>query len=609
MRKQTKKFWNKLNFRLILALLLLLIIPFYAMLHFLQISYREYIEQELSERIISTIAKGEEDIRAVFQNMAAVTNVFSMDQNWLDAVKNDQTTYYDRTVAFDEVVSKINITNLFKSIDMHFFFVDRKGQSYTDVGTSGISTSDSAVQELISDAQKSDGHLVWKLFAPISSTKSKDPNQYVSVSRAILSEGVFGNYVGTLIAYIDQTEIGDILSQYRVGENDFIYLCLEEGKTLFYLDENQFISPVEIENKVQSLKEQAGYETLSLQDRKYIMSYYRLYQPWGFTGEPMKVLYFTEYSQIVQTFDSFARRMDFILIVYLLALAFISVLLSFSVTRPISRLEKCMKLFSENRTVTIANLNRKDEIGSLSKTFYEMEIKINELFSQLKKETEIREKYHYQALRAQINPHFLFNTLNTIRWMAILRKADNITEMLDALGTILKYSMEREGEIVLLSEELEMIRQYVFIQNYRYGKECLLLIDVPEELQQQKIIKFILQPIVENSFIHAFKNFKGRPKIHISGQRRDSMMCLCVEDNGIGVDVSIPERLRQFQLNERKKITGLGLGNVDERIRIEYGNDYGIEIKKAGDAGTIVEYRLPFISRGSEEDEEDTHCR
>ena len=266
-----------------------------------------------------------------------------------------------------------------------------------------------------------------------------------------------------------------------------------------------------------------------------------------------------------------------------------------------------MELYSEKQEVTGVNLTRRDEIGSLSRTFYEMEKKINELFVRLREETEVRERYRYQALRAQVNPHFLFNTLGTIRWMAVIRHADNITEMLDALGTILRYSMDREGETVRLGEELQMIRKYIFIQNYRYGRECRLKIDVKEELTDCPIIKFILQPVVENAFLHAFREFDGQPQITIDGERNGDELYLRVSDNGKGIEESIRESINDQNGPQRKKVTGIGLTNVNERIRIEYGDGYGIRIRPKAEGGTTVEYRL-FIVRGNEDDEKTADC-
>ena len=133
-----------------------------------------------------------------------------------------------------------------------------------------------------------------------------------------------------------------------------------------------------------------------------------------------------------------------------------------------------------------------------------MSDKLKEAFRRLKAEQEIQERYRYESLRAQINPHFLFNTLTSIRWMAVIRGADNIVESIDALANLLRYSFGRDREQAYIKEELENIKNYVYIQNLRYGDHVSLDIDVDEEICRMKTIKFILQPIVENAILHGY---------------------------------------------------------------------------------------------------------
>jgi two-component system sensor histidine kinase YesM len=254
-------------------------------------------------------------------------------------------------------------------------------------------------------------------------------------------------------------------------------------------------------------------------------------------------------------------------------------------------------------------MNRNDEIGSLGETVIDMETRINDLFDKLRGESEVRERYHFQALRAQINPHFLFNTLNTIRWMALIRKADNIADAVSALVKMLEYSISGKRELVALREELDMIRNYMYIQNYRYGEDYKVSIDIPEELGEYRIIKFILQPIVENAFLHAFKNVSWKKTIRIAGHAEEDCLKLYVRDNGAGVDsrrvdeinegLNREDRQIDQQIDQKidqKETAGIGLFNVHERIRVEYGEGFGLRFKSVIGEGTEVEYTLPLLS-------------
>jgi two-component system sensor histidine kinase YesM len=141
-----------------------------------------------------------------------------------------------------------------------------------------------------------------------------------------------------------------------------------------------------------------------------------------------------------------------------------------------------------------------------------------------------------------------------------------------------------------------MIRNYLHIQNYRYGDDLMGFIEIPQQLEECRIIKFILQPIVENSFLHAFKNILGEKIIHISGMIDENCLKLFVRDNGIGI---LPEKLGElngsFDLWDKKKVKGIGLPSVYQRIKIEHGENYGLRLKSIPGEGTTVEYTLPLI--------------
>jgi len=165
------------------------------------------------------------------------------------------------------------------------------------------------------------------------------------------------------------------------------------------------------------------------------------------------------------------------------------------------------------------DMKRSDEIGQLNRSFRQMSMNIRHLFEELKNEHEIKEKYRYESLRAQLNPHFLFNTLSTIRWMAIIRGAENIVDGIDALAHILKYSMSRENCLVTVAEEVENIRNYLYIQNCRYGNHCRLEMDLEGDLMNLKTAKFILQPILDNALFLGYDKERVEILIRIYGSK------------------------------------------------------------------------------------------
>jgi two-component system sensor histidine kinase YesM len=242
---------------------------------------------------------------------------------------------------------------------------------------------------------------------------------------------------------------------------------------------------------------------------------------------------------------------------------------------------------------------RPDEIGILERSFLGLGEKTRELFETARREHEIRERYRVQALRGRLNPHFLFNSLNTVRFMAIIRKADNIVEALDAVSTMLQYAMSKDGETTGLREELANLGSYLFIQNARFGGRFALATDCPEGLLSARIPRFILQPAVENCVVHGYRDAYGSGEIRVAASEADGKLRLSVEDSGRGMS---PSRLAGIFLagegGEGRGEGGIGLRIVREMVRASCGEGYDVLVDSEEGRGTRVTYLLPLEKDG-----------
>ena len=208
-----------------------------------------------------------------------------------------------------------------------------------------------------------------------------------------------------------------------------------------------------------------------------------------------------------------------------------------------------------------------------------------------KQENDLR----YEALRAQINPHFLFNTLSTIKWSAKMSGANNVSKTISALGRLLEVSINKGEEEVCFSEEFELVKCYVYIQNVRYNDKFELQLKVEDErIYSYRVPKLILQPIVENSIIHGFGDMVDNCVIKIDAYGKGESVIIDVIDNGTGIDKDRLEGLMHSK-NAKQKFSGIGLKNVHERIRLKYGDQYGISINSAGGEGTTVSIAIPKL--------------
>ncbi len=235
----------------------------------------------------------------------------------------------------------------------------------------------------------------------------------------------------------------------------------------------------------------------------------------------------------------------------------------------------------------------KGEIAQLSQSFNQMVGQTEELFLQLEHSYKVRENLRLEALRAQVNPHFLFNTLNSIKWMAAIEGDQKVSRMIASLGNLLQYTLSSNEEMVPVEREISCIRDYVSIQKMRFGDRFELDVDIPEALLRFPVPLFLFQPIVENSILHAFDETDARGVIRIGGEQLGRNVRFYVRDNGKGMDSAKLGEPVDETLKAKGKFSKIGLQNVDERIKIIYGKAYGLQVESAPGAGTTVYLTFP----------------
>lgn len=297
--------------------------------------------------------------------------------------------------------------------------------------------------------------------------------------------------------------------------------------------------------------------------------------------------------------DFFADMIRFSVITFgaiLLLIAFLSYFIPLSITRPIRELSLVTDQVTKGDLTVRSDVRTGVEITMLSDSLNTMIDKINELLEQVKKEQIRLRKAEFELLQSQINPHFLYNTLDAIVWLAESGEQKKVVSMVGSLSEFFRTSLNQGKDMISIKEELQHVRSYLEIQQVRYQDILAYEICVPEELFTYLIPKITIQPLVENALYHGIKNKRGLGKIVVSGKQEESFFLLQVSDNGIGIS---PKRLTQVRDGIQKKVlTGkdiYGLYNVNERIRLNFGEEYGITIESVYGEGTVVSIQLPYL--------------
>ncbi|RAP76074.1 cache domain-containing sensor histidine kinase [Paenibacillus montanisoli] len=284
--------------------------------------------------------------------------------------------------------------------------------------------------------------------------------------------------------------------------------------------------------------------------------------------------------------------------VFLLSLILIVVFASLWMNRIMKSLQQLIKGMKNvgrgNIGMTLPQASNK-EIGQLIEQFNNMSTGILDLMSQNEETERTKRQLEIEALQSQINPHFLYNTLNTVKWMAAIAKAPNIMECMTSLGNMLRPIYYDPSPLWSIQEEIQFVQNYINIMNFRYGEEMKFEIDVPERLLQCQTLRFMIQPSIENALIHG-EMHKG--VIQVSVSEFGSDLLVVVRDTCGGMP---PEKVEQVNRNIQSQLggdrpsKGIGLNNVNKRIRLHFGERYGIEVKSEEGVETEVFMTIPVI--------------
>ena len=274
--------------------------------------------------------------------------------------------------------------------------------------------------------------------------------------------------------------------------------------------------------------------------------------------------------------------------------------LSFVISRqlgaPISRLTKRLELIAGGDFEPDDTIETDDEIGMIGKQINQMSSQISNLLDSRVLDEKEKKDMEIKMLQAQINPHFLYNTLDSIKWIATMQKNTGIVQVVTALSSLLKNMAKGFNEKVTFRQELDFLQNYVTIEKIRYIELFDVEIQVDEEsLYDARIVKLTLQPIVENAIFSGIEPSGRFGLIEIHAFARDGVFYVTVRDNGVGIS---PENIRKL-LTDTSRITksnmsGIGLPNVDRRLKLVYGEDYGITIESELDNYTMITISLPL---------------
>ncbi len=394
---------------------------------------------------------------------------------------------------------------------------------------------------------------------------------------------------GVLLMDYDFSSVAELAAGVTLGSSGYVYLLDTADQIIYHPRQQLLYAGLESEDVSAVARQSVGICRDEIQGRERVLIINTVNQTrWRMVG----VAYIDE---ILRIQSAFVRMMTIALICGgLLSIAAASVT-AYYVTLPIRRLQTELLSVEAGNLNTVIEEGGFREIRALSASFNRMLWRIRQLMDQIVAEQEAKRFHELNALQAQINPHFLYNTMDSIIWMEERGHSREAITMVSALARLFRISISKGRNIISVREEMEHVRNYLIIQKMRFRNKFIYDIEAQPETLDMRTIKLIVQPLVENAVHHAIDAYDERTlHIHVTAKREEDLLVFTVSDDGVG----IPEGKLRAILTEPAGKSGIGLKNVHERIQLTCGTDYGLSIESEEDKGTLVTIRLPVKLEG-----------
>ncbi|HEX2947825.1 MAG TPA: sensor histidine kinase [Clostridia bacterium] len=580
--------------RLIIAFIIIIFVPFAISFYVFQKTANDMTMSQISSETSNSIELVSNSIDSLLKKMASIALYVNDDESIKELIQqeiedSDASSFSNRE---NKNLSKLNRINKFNGFISNMAFnmigtrcyitiITSSGQKYTNWTYEGAG-SDSYLNRYMPGNTRDKGtNLIWKGIEKNYIESETNLHPYVMTLVKNIYNASGENQYGTFVISVPEDEISKLMTaenqqQKRVilNENlDVISSTVKEWLNKPFMNVYDCIFP----------EEQKGYFVIDdAKGNKSIISYNTI-RNW-------KVVDIKSYDAITEQLGKVRNQLLIINAIFILAFWGISAVIARNISKPLRKLAKLMLKTDLDSSYGDQTVKRHDEIGILEENFNTMRKNIKSLMQDNMDKERKKRDAELKSLQAQISPHFLFNTLNAVRWAAINNNAKKAADMVLALTNLLRMTIVKGDELITVEEEIENLKNYSAIFQMRHSIEFQLCCNIEEDIRQYGIPKLLLQPLVENAIIHGFEGIVTGGVIDITGMKRDGFVVLCVKDNGVGMS---PDSGLRGEDTGKLKFSGIGIRNVDERIKLYFGEEYGLRLVSTEGKGTSAEVWLP----------------
>ncbi|WP_256760587.1 sensor histidine kinase [Cohnella sp. WQ 127256] len=539
---------------------------------FVQLSqslYNEIIYRETSDKFYLFSKRIEEQLKGIDQLSLSIMSDPEVQQA-LITIKSKINTYEAYTAA-TILKQKLGSYHSFDTAISSIEIIDWFDVSYS-VGQNATMTTSSERRKIQELAAVRDGASFW-IGGLIQ------PDLFYSIRQIKETSILRLQPLGTLIIHTrpDKTVYSSANERFHYDSS----LLIQAGE--------KFIYPPNVKYQPSDFQTEKGkdYSFSMIDGKRYLVAHFTLdYTGWTF-------IHLVPYGSIFEHVRLMKMTLIGLYAVIVLLVLWFGLKISRGITRPLERLTTKMSAVEKGQLVIDRlEISERDEIGKLSRNFDRMVERLNKLIQEDYMKQIMLKEAEYETLKAKLNPHFLYNTLESINWLAKMKGQPQISDMVKALGDLLRDAVS-EKEVVTIREELDNLHNYILIQKFRFEERLDFHVHIDDKLKELYMPNFILQPIVENAIKYGVESVQEICQIVVSAVSSNQRLYISVKDTGLGMDENYLDKLRAKEIEA--KGTGIGLFSIDERLQLLYGESYGVRIRSEWGKGTTVIFTIPLM--------------
>ncbi len=572
------KVFNSLRVKLGIFAIVLIVIPVMVISFTYSRTVKEIIRNKYTETAIQSVFETGEKLNFILDDIQEFSTVITSNSELLDMLNHKSDFRADEygRVLRNFILSRDDIEVIDLVLD----------GAYYSVGAKKINKLERIDQHL----EKSLGQPLWlpTKSEEVEILSGKFKKNYFTLARKVIDFNTLEAY-GYLLIDLEEVILEQAYAGLLDNEKVEVLICDDQGSIISHTDKSKIGASIIGEPYAAAvLADKDGHDYVQYESSIDKVAIYSTVENNGW-----KIIKTISTDYLYQELNEIQRYLNIAGIFYSLVIITYILFFSFRYTEPMMKMMNVIKKVEQGDLTARTEVQSNDEVGQLGHSLNNMIAEMQKLIDQLIREEQEKKEVELEALHAQINPHFLYNTLNTIKWMAKIQGNSGVSKAITALVKLLRISTNLGREMISLREEIDYVMNYIVIQKLRFNKAMNIVYNIDDSCMDLTVPKLILQPIVENSIIYGMEDEQHELNIEIRAHLEDQQLMIEILDDGPGIEDEILKNIFNNASN-KSKFSKVGLNNVNQRIKLYCGSEYGLSIETEVGMGTKVLVNLPI---------------